>query len=83
MESLANIEGTLVLYESPYRIERLLQELSDILPTRQVVLGRELTKRYEEFLRGTAAELLAQLRQRSIKGEFVVMVAGPAAEVGI
>jgi len=46
------------------------------VPARQVVLGRELTKRYEEFLRGQPAELLAHVRQRSIKGEFVVIVEG-------
>jgi len=76
VESLKAIQDTLVFYESPYRIERLLEELSELLPARQVVLGRELTKRYEEFLRGKPAELLAHMRQRSIKGEFVVIVEG-------
>jgi 16S rRNA (cytidine1402-2'-O)-methyltransferase len=76
LESMKNVGATLVFYESPYRIERLLQELNEILPAREVVLGRELTKKFEEFLRGTAAALLEQLRQRSIKGEFVVMVTG-------
>ena len=76
LQSLQTIEATLVFYESPYRIERLLEELNEILPERPVVLGRELTKKFEEFLRGTPAELLTQLRQRSIKGEFVAIVAG-------
>jgi len=80
VESLKAIQDTLVFYESPYRIERLLEELSELLPTRQVVLGRELTKRYEEFLRGKPAELLAHMRQRSIKGEFVVIVEGGSLE---
>jgi len=74
LESLAGIEGTLVLYESPYRIEKLLGELKDIFPERPVVLGRELTKKFEEFLRGNPAELIEQLRNRSIKGEFVVLI---------
>jgi 16S rRNA (cytidine1402-2'-O)-methyltransferase len=74
LESLAIIEGTLVLYESPYRIEKLLNELKEIFPDRPVVLGRELTKKFEEFLRGNPAELLNQLQKRSIKGEFVVMI---------
>src|SRR5947207_84298 len=52
LEALKSVEGTLVLYESPYRIEKLLTELSDIFPDRQVVLARELTKKFEEFLRG-------------------------------
>jgi 16S rRNA (cytidine1402-2'-O)-methyltransferase len=74
LESLAAVEGTLVLYESPYRIEKLLSELKDIFPARRVVLARELTKKFEEFLRGQPVELLEQLQKRSIKGEFVVMI---------
>src|SRR5258707_31519 len=76
LEALKNFEGTLVLYESPYRIEKLLLELSDVFPDRQIVLARELTKKFEEFLRGTPADLIQLLQKRSIKGEFVVMVAG-------
>jgi 16S rRNA (cytidine1402-2'-O)-methyltransferase len=74
LESLSGFEGTLVLYESPYRIEKLLGELNDVFPQRAIVLGRELTKKFEEFLRGNPAELIEQLRNRSIKGEFVVMI---------
>src|SRR6185369_7276999 len=51
LEALKNVAGTLVLYESPYRIEKLLNELKAVLPERQVVLARELTKKFEEFLR--------------------------------
>jgi 16S rRNA (cytidine1402-2'-O)-methyltransferase len=76
LERLKPISGTLVLYESPYRIEKLLTELSEVFPERQVVLARELTKKFEEYLRGTPAELLALLKQRSLKGEFVVLVEG-------
>jgi 16S rRNA (cytidine1402-2'-O)-methyltransferase len=78
LERLKAVSGTLVLYESPYRIEKLLTELNDVFAGRQVVLARELTKKFEEYLRGTPAELLALLKQRSLKGEFVVLVAGPA-----
>ena len=76
LETVKGLPGTLVLYESPYRIEKLLTELNEIVPERQVVLARELTKKFEEFLRGTAAELLAVLKTRRLKGEFVVMVEG-------
>lgn len=78
LESLRAVTGTLVLYESPYRIQKLLEELRDIYPDRHVVLGRELTKKFEEFLRGSPEALLDALQQRSVKGEFVVMVAAPA-----
>lgn len=76
LEKLKAIPGTLIFYESPYRVEKLLTELSDIYPQRQVVLARELTKKFEEFLRGSPAELLAVVQKRSIKGEFVVLVSG-------
>src|SRR3954465_3618521 len=76
LERLRQFSGTLALYESPYRVSKLLEELKEIFPERQVVLARELTKKFEEFLRGTAAELLLLLEKRSIKGEFVVMIEG-------
>lgn len=77
LESLKSITGTLVFYESPFRIEKLLAELIETMPEREVVLARELTKKFEEYLRGKPAELLAVLQKRSIKGEFVVLVSGP------
>jgi 16S rRNA (cytidine1402-2'-O)-methyltransferase len=76
LEALKAIPGTWVLYESPYRIEKLLTELQVIYPEHLVVLARELTKKFEEFLRGTPGELLELCKQRALKGEFVVMI-GP------
>ena len=76
LESLKSASGTLVFYESPYRIDKLLNELNEIFPEREVVLGRELTKKFEEFLRGKPAELLAVAKKRTLKGEFVVMLKG-------
>ena len=77
LEALREFAGTLVLYESPYRIEKLLTELAEVFPERPVVLARELTKKFEEFLRGTPTELLELLKKRALKGEFVVMVGDP------
>jgi 16S rRNA (cytidine1402-2'-O)-methyltransferase len=74
LESLRHVPGTLVLYESPYRVEKLLGELTEVYPDRQVVLLREITKKFEERLQGTPAQLLDTLRNRSVKGEFVVLV---------
>ena len=74
LEKLKSLEGTLVLYESPYRIQKLLGELNEVFPERQVVLARELTKKFEEFLCGKPVELLAVAQKRSLKGEFVVLV---------
>jgi 16S rRNA (cytidine1402-2'-O)-methyltransferase len=77
LEKLKTVAGTLVFYESPFRIEKLLGELNDIFPGRQIVLARELTKKFEEFLRGTAAELLDVMKTRRLRGEFVVIVGEP------
>jgi 16S rRNA (cytidine1402-2'-O)-methyltransferase len=77
LELLKHVPGTLVLYESPYRIDKLLGELNEVLPERSVVLARELTKKFEEFLRGKPVELIEATKNRSLKGEFVVLVEGP------
>lgn len=76
LERLKSFSGTLILYESPYRIEKVLLELNEVFPDRQIVLARELTKKFEEFLRGTPNQLLELLKKRSLKGEFVVLVSG-------
>lgn len=78
LEALKTVPGTLVFYESPYRIEKILGELVEVYPERPVVLAREISKKFEEFLRGKPAELLEVAKKRSLKGEFVVMV-GPEA----
>ena len=75
LTALKEISGTIALYESPHRIDKLLGELNEIFPERDVVLARELSKKFEEFLRGKPAELLALAQKRSLKGEFVVLVA--------
>jgi 16S rRNA (cytidine1402-2'-O)-methyltransferase len=76
LESQRSVTGTLVFYESPYRIGKLMGELGEVFPDREVVLARELTKKFEEFLRGKPTELLALVQKRPLKGEFVVLV-GP------
>ena len=81
LESLQKVAGTLALYESPFRIEKLLGELNAVFPERTVVLARELTKKFEEFVRGTPAELLVLAARKPMKGEFVVLIApAPRAE---
>lgn len=77
LERLAKVPGTLVLYESPYRIARLLGELEEVMADREIVLARELTKKFEEFLRGRPPELRKQAEGRVWKGEFVVLIEPP------
>ncbi len=79
LEGLSQTRGTLVFYESPYRVVKLVEELASLWPRRPVVLARELTKKFEERLQGTPTELLERLKTRSLKGEFVVLV-GPQPE---
>lgn len=73
-EALAGAE-TVVFYESPYRIEKLMGELAVLAPKRQVAVARELTKKFEEWLRGTPGEIAAEMHRRPRKGEFVVLIA--------
>ncbi len=74
LEELRDVPGTLAIYESPFRIEKLLNELLELLPDRNVVVARELTKRFEEYLRGTPSEIIKAKGERNLKGEFVVMI---------
>jgi len=77
LQALQEEPRTMVFYESPHRLLKLLQEIHDHFGAdRRVVIGRELTKRFEEILRGTASSLLVELGSRSLRGEFTVMVAG-------
>ncbi|WP_323035724.1 16S rRNA (cytidine(1402)-2'-O)-methyltransferase [Pararhodobacter sp.] len=71
----ALIPATLAFYESPKRIHRMLAEVAETLgETRACALCRELTKRYEEVVRGTVAEVVAQIEGRDLKGEIVLLV---------
>jgi 16S rRNA (cytidine1402-2'-O)-methyltransferase len=74
LEGLKTLEATLILYESPYRVEKLLGELHEVFGEREIVLARELTKKFEEFLRGKPAELLDVIRRKGARGEFVVLI---------
>ncbi|MEH1817128.1 MAG: 16S rRNA (cytidine(1402)-2'-O)-methyltransferase [Nostoc sp.] len=82
LESLQTESRTLIFYESPHRLRDTLQDLALVWGNdRQIVLGRELTKLYEEFWRGTIAEAIAYYTQREPQGEYTLVVAGiPASQ---
>lgn len=82
LRDLVQVQATLILYESPKRVNQLLNDMSDILGAgRNAVVCRELTKRFEEVSRGTLAELAAAFAGRAVKGEIVVLIDRGAVQV--
>ena len=75
LKKLAAEDRTIVLYESMYRIEKLINELNEFMPNRLIAIGRELTKIFEEVWRGYPNEILDSLSEHKLKGEFVVIIA--------
>jgi 16S rRNA (cytidine1402-2'-O)-methyltransferase len=76
LRTAAEHEETTIFFESPYRLVKTLRACNTIMPDRQLCIGRELTKKFEEFRRGTAAELLAHYEAHPAKGEMVLVVSG-------
>lgn len=77
LTALRDRPETLIFYEAPHRLKKTLQAMAEVFgPQRRVVLARELTKRYEEYLRGNLGEALAWAESEPVRGEFVVLVAG-------
>ena len=74
LQKLKAFQGIIVLYESPHRIEKLLNAIKTVFPHNQLVIGREMTKIYEEFIRGTAEDILQDLSLYTLKGEFTVAI---------
>jgi 16S rRNA (cytidine1402-2'-O)-methyltransferase len=74
LENLKDENKTVIIFESPKRIQRLLGEIERILPKREVVLTREMTKIYEQIIRGTSERILDNLPK--LKGEFVLLIGG-------
>lgn len=72
LEELLSRDEAFIVYESPFRILKTLEEIKALDDTRQIVLGREMTKAFEQFITGTASEVIAQLKV--VKGEFAFCV---------
>jgi 16S rRNA (cytidine1402-2'-O)-methyltransferase len=76
LRAAADLPGTVIFFESPYRITKTLAVCADVMPDRQLCVARELTKRFEEFRRGTASELLTHYDAHPPKGEIVLVISG-------
>ena len=76
LSAAAAREETTVFFESPYRINKTLAACAELMPERALCVARELTKKFEEFRRGTAAELLAHYEAQPAKGEITLLIAG-------
>ncbi|MBT5440564.1 MAG: 16S rRNA (cytidine(1402)-2'-O)-methyltransferase [Candidatus Marinimicrobia bacterium] len=74
LERLANLEATIIFYESPMRLIRTLNDILEFIGDRPAVIGRELTKVHEEYQRGIVSELINYFKENKPRGEFVVMI---------
>ncbi len=77
LQSLADEERTMIFYESPYRVVKCLEQMAEIFGAeREVSVSREITKKFEQTVRGTLAEVAEHFREHEPKGEFVIVVGG-------
>jgi 16S rRNA (cytidine1402-2'-O)-methyltransferase len=76
LQELGNVRETLVFYESPYRIVESLKDILEVLGDREMALTRELTKVYEEVLRGKVNKIQNQIGERRLKGEITLVISG-------
>ncbi|MBO7314658.1 MAG: 16S rRNA (cytidine(1402)-2'-O)-methyltransferase [Alistipes sp.] len=77
LHELAEEERTVVLYESPYRVVKCLEQIAETMgDERRVAVVREITKKFEQTIRGSVKEVLAHFRSHEPKGEFVIVIAG-------
>jgi 16S rRNA (cytidine1402-2'-O)-methyltransferase len=76
LKQLEDVRETLIFYESPHRLSETLNDIFELLGDREIVLTRELTKMYEEIIRGKVNEVQNQIRERNLKGEITLVISG-------
>jgi 16S rRNA (cytidine1402-2'-O)-methyltransferase len=79
LNALAGIQSTLIIYESPHRLRRTLQDMVEPFGKRRAVIAREITKLHEDFKRGLVNDLIAMIDEESIRGEYVIVIEGATA----
>ena len=80
LQALEEEVRTLIFYESPYRLLATLEDMGATFGERRAALAKELTKRFERILRGSIAQLIQQLSEGQVKGEWVILVEGKREE---
>ena len=81
LEKLKKLDVTWIVYESPHRLKETLKHMLDILGDRNIVLCRELTKKFEEFIRGSMSEALSWATESEVRGEFCLIIEGASSTV--
>jgi len=81
-KSIENEERTIIFYEAPHRLKKTLKDMLEILGDREIVIARELTKKYEEIIRGNLIQVLNEINTREIKGEITLIVKGGSKDKG-
>jgi len=75
-KSIENEERTIIFYETPHRLKRALKDMLDVWGERKIVIARELTKMYEEIIRGNLSQVITEINTKEIKGEITLVVQG-------
>ncbi len=75
-KSIENEERTIIFYETPHRLKRALKDMLDVWGDRKIVIARELTKMYEEIIRGNLSQVITEINTKEIKGEITLVVQG-------
>lgn len=81
LEQLRYMKDTLIFYEAPHRLKETLIAMKDVLGNRKIALCRELTKKFEEFIRGTIEEVVGWAETEEVRGEFCILVEGSSEEM--
>ena len=80
LEKIREEPRTIVIYEAPYRVKKTLDDILEHIGDRRIAVAREMTKKFEEVVRGKVSEVIKQMEPRTPKGEFVIVIAGATGE---
>ncbi len=80
LNALSKEDRTIIIYESPFRLLKTLEDIKNIFGNRPLAVCRELTKKFEEIVRGSAHEVLEYFKTKAVKGEIVIVISGQEAQ---